>query len=102
MKLYYGSNMIVMQPRLIKQNRYLDFGPGFYTTTNKEQAIAFAKKVAIRRGGKPILNIYEMDEITSEYNIKIFYEPNEDWLDFVTAHRNGEYIDDVYDIIIGG
>ena len=30
MILYHGSNMTVEKPRLIKQNRYLDFGFGFH------------------------------------------------------------------------
>lgn len=36
MILYHGSNVVVEQPKLIEQNRFLDFGYGFYTTTNKE------------------------------------------------------------------
>ena len=63
MILYHGSNMIVSQPKLVPQNRYLDFGYGFYTTTNKEQAAAFAQKVSKRRrSGKPTVNTYEFDE----------------------------------------
>lgn len=49
MILYHGSNVIVDKPRLIPQNRFLDFGFGFYTTTNKAQALAFAEKVFRRR-----------------------------------------------------
>ena len=30
MILYHGSNVTVEQPKLIRQNRYLDFGFGFY------------------------------------------------------------------------
>ena len=44
MILYHGSNITVDHPRLIKQNRYLDFGFGFYTTTNRDQAVNFASK----------------------------------------------------------
>ena len=63
MLLYHGSNMTVAIPKLIKQNRFLDFGFGFYTTTNKEQAIGFAKKVYQRRKvGDCIVNIYEIKE----------------------------------------
>lgn len=62
MILYHGSNMIVNKPKLIVQNRFLDFGCGFYTTTNKEQALNFALKVAVRRGGVPIITIYEIDD----------------------------------------
>ena len=57
------SNMTVEKPRLIKQNRYLDFGFGFYTTTNRDQAVNFAQKVTERRKtGKATLNIYSVDE----------------------------------------
>lgn len=37
MILYHGSNVVVEKPKLVPQNRFLDFGYGFYTTTNKEQ-----------------------------------------------------------------
>lgn len=49
MILYHGSNVIASEPKLIPQNRFLDFGFGFYTTTNKTQAIGFADKVTKRR-----------------------------------------------------
>ena len=49
MIVYHGSNIIVDQPRLVHQNRTLDFGYGFYTTTNQNQAVNFAKKVTDRR-----------------------------------------------------
>ena len=63
MILYHGSNVTVEQPKLIKQNRYLDFGFGFYTTTNRNQAVNFAQKVTHRRKkGKATLNIYSIDE----------------------------------------
>ncbi len=103
MILYHGSNVVVDQPKLVEQNRFLDFGYGFYTTTNKEQAESFAGKVKIRRGGKSILNIYELDEkkLSNLLKIKKFPVPNEEWLDFVSANRNGTYNKEQYDIIIG-
>lgn len=76
MILYHGSNVIVSEPKLILQNRFLDFGFGFYTTTNKEQAISFADKVTKRRkGGEKNISIYEYDELTASnefYNSKIY------------------------------
>ena len=45
MIVYHGSNVVVSSPKLIQQNRFLDFGFGFYITTNKAQAIAFADTV---------------------------------------------------------
>ncbi len=47
MKIYHGSNMIVEHPALVPQNRFLDFGYGFYTTTNPVQARSFAGKVYV-------------------------------------------------------
>ena len=102
MILYHGSNMIVEKPGIVEQNRYLDFGNGFYTTTNMMQAENFAKKVIVRRGGKSVVNEYEFDE--NEYSgliIKRFSAPDEEWLDFVSEHRNGTYVGKKYDIIIG-
>lgn len=103
MILYHGSNVIVKEPRIIESNRFLDFGIGFYTTTNKDQAINFAKKVVQRKGeGKPIVNIYELDEtVVSRLDIKQFDGPNEEWLDFVSDNRNGTFSAKEYDVIIG-
>ncbi len=103
MILYHGSNVVVKQPKLIEQNRFLDFGYGFYTTTNRDQAENFAQKVIVRRGGKPIVNVYEFDENaqTNTLKIKKFSAPNEEWLEFVSAHRNGTYNGEKYDLIIG-
>lgn len=42
MIVYHGSNMVVDHPSLVRQNRTLDFGYGFYTTFNKDQAVNFA------------------------------------------------------------
>lgn len=102
MILYHGSNSIVEKPKLVEQNRFLDFGYGFYTTTNKDQAENFSKKVIVRRGGKPIVNVYEFDDNAhTDLVVKRFSAPNEEWLDFVSAHRSGSYNGKKYDIIIG-
>lgn len=104
MIVYHGSNVVVSSPKLIQQNRFLDFGFGFYTTTNKAQAIAFADKVYKRRkeGGK-IVNIYELDEAKafSECSVLRFDFPDEAWLDFVCDNRSGNYKGDAFDFIYG-
>lgn len=95
MILYHGSNVTVEKPRLIKQNRYLDFGFGFYTTTNRNQAVNFAQKVADRRKiGEATLNIYSLDEKVAfkECSLLQFDGPDETWLDFVAAKIVREYI----------
>ncbi len=104
MILYHGSNMSVEQPKLLVQNRFLDFGSGFYTTENKEQAIGFANKVYRRRQeGSPTVSIYEMDESAafSSCNLLRFTEPDETWLDFVYMHRTGTYSGKPYELIYG-
>jgi hypothetical protein len=102
--LYHGSNVIVDQPKLIRQNRYLDFGFGFYTTTNREQAVNFAQKVTDRRKmGEATLNIYSVNEAVAFQECKVlqFDSPDEAWLDFVAANRQGTYQGEKYDLIYG-
>jgi len=102
--LYHGSNMAVKQPKLIVQNRFLDFGTGFYTTENKEQAISFANKVYRRREeGSPIVSIYEVNESAAFSSCKLlrFAAPDETWLDFVYTHRTGTYSGKPYELIYG-
>ena len=104
MILYHGSNLAVLEPKLIRQNRFLDFGFGFYTTTNKAQAISFADKVTKRRkDGKKTVSIYEIDtEIAfAECSVLKFDSPNEAWLDFVSENRSGTYKGKSYDFIYG-
>ena len=104
MILYHGSNVVVSEPKLIQQNRFLDFGFGFYTTTNKKQAIGFADKVYKRRkdGGR-IVNIYEIDERKAfeACSILRFDTADEAWLDFVSDNRSGNYEGETFDFIFG-
>ena len=79
-------------------------GFGFYTTTNKAQAIAFADKVYKRRkeGGK-IVNIYEVDEqkAFAECSVLRFDSPDEAWLNFVSDNRSGNYEGKAFDFVYG-
>lgn len=104
MILYHGSNVIVSEPRLIKQNRFLDFGYGFYTTTNKAQAISFADKVTKRRReGQKTVSVYEIDaeKAFAEGKLLKFDSAREAWLDFVSENRSGNYEGETYDFIFG-
>lgn len=101
---YHGSNVIVSEPKLIQQNRFLDFGFGFYTTTNKAQAISFADKVTRRRKeGTKCVSIYEIDTARafSESSVLHFDRPDEDWLNYVSDNRAGKYTGKAYDFIFG-
>lgn len=104
MILYHGSNFTVMHPKLIRQNRYLDFGFGFYTTLNRSQAVNFAQKVTEqRKNGVPTLNIYSIDEEATFKTCSLlrFEYPDEAWLDFVAANRQGIYQGQQHDLIYG-
>lgn len=104
MLVYHGSIVTVGRPKLVKQNRFLDFGFGFYTTTNKAQAIGFANKVTRRRKtGTKSVSIYEFDEIKAfdECAVLYFETANEAWLDFVSENRAGTYSGKQYDFIYG-
>lgn len=104
MLLYHGSNLVVSSPRLVEQNRFLDFGPGFYTTSNKHQVISFAQKVSIRRrSGEPTVSVYRFNEkkAFAECSVLTFNNANEEWLDFVSDNRVGKYLEMQYDIIYG-
>jgi hypothetical protein len=103
MTLYHGSNTIVETPRLITHNRFLDFGNGFYTTPNKDQALRFAQIVVQRRGGAEIVSMYDYNEIStaSELDTLHFLDTNTAWLDFITQNRRGTYNGKQYDIVSG-
>lgn len=104
MIVYHGSNLVVETPKLVVQNRFLDFGYGFYTTTNKIQAVSFAEKVYKRKNeGIKTVSIYEVDEekLFAECSVLKFYSPDEAWLDFVSENRSGNYLGEKYDVVYG-
>lgn len=104
MIVYHGSNIAVPKPRLIPQNRYLDFGYGFYTTTNKEQAISFAEKVERRKkSGTATVSVYEINDLKAFAACAVlrFDSPDEAWLNFVSDNRAGRYAGKQYDMIFG-
>ena len=103
MLVYHGSNIVVEKPEIRKPNRNLDFGIGFYTTMNIEQAQSFSNIVCNRRGGNPIISVYEFDYEAAQkmLAIKSFAAADEEWFDFVCDKRLGKYTGEEYDIIIG-
>jgi len=103
MKVFHGTNIIIEQPKIINRFKTLDFGEGFYTTENEDQAKDFAIKVCERREPKlyPIVNCYEFNKNLDKFSVLKFDAPNEKWLDFVVARRKGVVLDEIYDLIIG-
>ena len=103
MILYHGSDVEVKEPILLKVQRELDFGKGFYTTSDLEQAARWAWRTAKRRGeSNAFVTVYEVNEDELK-NIRLlsFDSPNVEWLNFVVKNRKGEYIAGDWDIISG-
>jgi hypothetical protein len=104
MFVYHGSNVEVKEPCIVRPNRTLDFGNGFYTTTNHGQAVDFARRVTVNRGsGTAIVNVFEVnDSLAFEMcNGMIFPGVVDAWLDFVSDNRMGVYSGPEYDLVFG-
>lgn len=103
MILYHGSNLEVKNPILIQNKRNLDFGQGFYLTSDFEQANKWAVRTTERRNsGFPTVSIFNInDDLWHNLNIKEFTSPNKEWLNYVTKCRKGQETIDEYDVIIG-
>jgi hypothetical protein len=102
-QVYHGSDILIKNPEIIQPVRALDFGQGFYTTTNIEQAESFAKKVQDRNGSKEThISIYALNtDMLNKPNCLFFDKPDKKWLDFVSANRNGTYNGNIFDVIYG-
>ncbi len=106
MVLYHGSTELVEKPeiRTQKGNRYLDFGPGFYTTSSYEQAERWAR-IKMRRDNKNsgYISVYDFDLalLKRACEVKHFEKADLDWLNFVVANRRGEYMEAAADLYIG-
>lgn len=101
--LYHGSNVDVRNPKILVTNRMLDFGPGFYTTSNVEQAKRWAELQAHRRmKGIPTVSMYAYDEdAVKKLSLLCFQKADGDWLNFVAQNRRGIYRGPKFDIVIG-
>lgn len=104
MIIYHGSTEPITEPRILRNQRALDFGNGFYTTTNIEQAEQWARKVAERKNeNRRIISIYEFDENIAERELTVlkFSEPGREWLKFVCDCRNDRIVKCSYDMVFG-
>lgn len=103
MKLYHGSVVEVRKPSLRYGRKKTDFGRGFYTTTQAEQAENWSKiKQDRAKAPKRIVSVYEFDEsLLTDPNIRIreFHGVDEAWLNFVVDSRKGLKHD--YDLVFG-
>lgn len=103
MILYHGSNVEVKEPKLIPSKRLLDFGAGFYLTSDFEQAKKWALRTANNREtGVPTVSVFEVDENEFQsLNMLCFNTPDKEWLRYISANRTGRQVDKEYDVVIG-
>ena len=103
MKIYHGSLEVVEHPIILKPNRKLDYGDGFYTTTSKKQAKEWVERRMLEKHSTcGHINVYEFDDkMLPELNCLIFPEPNEEWAEFVMANRTKYNFTHDYDIVYG-
>ena len=104
MKLYHGSVVSVKNPNLRQGRPNTDYGKGFYTTVDFDQAERWAR---IRRdragGGKAVVSVYEAgDDLLQRKDFRImeYNGATKEWLDFVVANRRYAPLHD-YDIVLG-
>lgn len=103
MLLYHGSNIFVKNPKILPSDRKLDFGTGFYTTSDLDQAGRWASLKVKRLGeGIPSVTIYEIDEkCIEQLAVLRFEKPASEWLRFVSENRNGTCSSENFDLVIG-
>ncbi|WP_455587347.1 DUF3990 domain-containing protein [Bacteroides sp.] len=103
MKLYHGSTVAVRRPNLQRGRGTTDFGKGFYTTTDFNQAKKWANLKKNREGNaKAIVSIFEVpdDILDTGYNVLRFSGATKEWLEFVVNNRRGRNPGG-YDLVMG-
>lgn len=103
MKLYHGSLEQVDTPEIRESDHTLDYGKGFYVTTSLGQAEDWVKRRANEmKVGNGYVNMYEFDESAlRKLKCLIFYQPTEEWVDFVHQNRTVKGFLHDYDIVYG-
>ena len=104
MIIYHGSTVLVAKPEILVGEAFLDFGPGFYTTTSYDQADRWAR-IKMRRENKDTgyVAVYDFDFETAKENtvIRKFDAADMDWLLFVVNNRRGIPFAEAVDMHIG-
>jgi hypothetical protein len=85
MILYHGGIVHIKYPDLLHSRNNLDFGPGFYLTKLKPQAVSWAKRKARITGGQGIVGEYNFD--ADELELLVLNGYSKAWLDFIVQNR---------------
>ena len=105
MKLYHGSHIEVKNPKILTSSRVGDFGRGFYTTSNLEQARRWAQIRAMQENqSSGVVTVFDVPDhlfAHPELQIKSFENADEVWLDFVLANRKDVDFEHEFDLVRG-
>ena len=103
MKVYHGSLVVVVYPKILTPSRTLDYGKGFYTTTSAKQAKEWVeRRMSETHATCGYINVYDFDEkYLDDFNSLLFPEPTEEWAEFVMANRTDKDFTHDYDIVYG-
>ena len=104
MILYHGGITAVEHIDLTKSRQSLDFGKGFYTTSNYAQACRWSRLKYDRDKNNPVrskaVSKYLLNN-TEGLKVKEFQDPTGEWLEFIVANRNSRSLIHTYDLVIG-
>lgn len=103
MILFHGSNREIIKPSLEFSRSSLDFGTGFYTTSDFEQAKKWAlRKVSVRKTGSPTVSVFETSEPSwSVLSVLEFKNADLNWLNLVSGYRARRIVTELHDVITG-
>jgi len=105
MTLYHGGLEAVSFPRILKVDRVGDFGTGFYTTTDIEQAKRFVqRKCAVAGVDQGAVSVYTAPDGllgAEKFRILRFDGPTDAWVEFVFANRRVPLYNHDYDLVYG-
>ena len=99
--LYHGSDQLIIAPNLSFSRNEVDFGPGFYCTTNEEQAKEWGYRKMLStpwRGDHFLVSEFKFSD-SNDLVIRSFEKPDIEWLKAIIRGRNGFPFKE--DIVIG-
>lgn len=102
-KLFHGSNEVIEFPKILTPHTPLDFGSGFYTTSEYAQANRWMR-LASRNHHTGFINIFEFnkdDALSLSLALKEFQSPDDEWIEFITRNHTDAYYDHGFDIVSG-
>ena len=101
MTVYHGSVAPIEKPDLACSKSRVDFGPGFYVTTFRDQAERWALRRAMRMRTMAVVSAYVFNESATGLVVRKFADADLEWLDAVASCRRG--VDSLAgcDVVIG-